>query len=71
MLAQASIRSASKSSGDCFELGRVSLQCIEEHNYNRQAPECVKHFDAYKQCKREMVEEKRRERAGAQKGFFS
>ena len=27
-------------------------QCIEQNGYNRQAPECQKHFDAYKECRK-------------------
>ena len=55
----------------CRELGEASIRCIEEHGYNRSAPECQHHFEAYKECKREMTEERRRERMAGSKGIFS
>jgi len=62
---------ASRSSGDCFEMGRQSLRCIEQHGYNRSAPECKPHFDAYKECKKQMADEKREaSRQGGNKGLF-
>lgn len=62
---------ASRASGDCFEMGRASLRCIEEHGYNRSAPECVPFFDAYKACKKAMADEKREaSRQGGTKGLF-
>jgi len=45
---------------NCAELGRESIRCIEEHGYNRAAPECQKHFLAYKECKKQMTEERRK-----------
>ena len=45
---------------NCAELGRASLRCIEEHGYNRAAPECKKHYDAYRECKKAMTEERRK-----------
>lgn len=44
----------------CAELGRESIRCIEEHDYNRSAPECVPHFLAYKECKKLMTQERRK-----------
>ena len=44
----------------CAELGRESIRCIEEHGYNRHAPECVPHFLAYKECKKLMTQERRK-----------
>ena len=46
--------------GDCNELGRASIRCIEEHGYNRLAPECKPHFEAYKECKKKVTEERRK-----------
>ena len=47
----------------------MSLRCIEEHGYNRSAPECQPHFDAYKACKKQMADEKREaSRQGGRKG---
>ena len=52
-------------------MGRASLRCIEEHGYNRSAPECVPFFDAYKACKKAMADEKREaSRQGGTKGLF-
>ena len=31
---------------------RACPQCIEKHGYNRSAPECHVHFDAYKECRK-------------------
>lgn len=39
--------------GNCEELGRASIKCIEENNYNRKAAACQGHFDAYKACRKE------------------
>ena len=44
----------------CAELGRESIRCIEEHGYNRHAPECVPHFLVYKECKKLMTQERRK-----------
>ncbi|KOO34610.1 hypothetical protein Ctob_008625 [Chrysochromulina tobinii] len=38
--------------GSCEELGKASVKCIEKHGYNRSAPECLVHFDAYKECRK-------------------
>tara|TARA_B110001452_G_scaffold252608_1_gene242615 strand:+ start:521 stop:682 length:162 start_codon:yes stop_codon:yes gene_type:complete len=52
-------------------MGRQSLRCIEQHGYNRSAPECKPHFDAYKECKKQMADEKREaSRQGGNKGLF-
>ena len=34
-------------------------QCIEDHGYNRSAPECQVHFDAYKECRKQENASKR------------
>jgi len=41
------------SAGSCEELGKASIKCIEEHDYNRQDPACQAHFDAYKECRKQ------------------
>ena len=43
----------------CAELGKASIRCIEQHDYNRAAPECQPHFLAYKECKKRMTDERR------------
>ena len=49
--------------GSCEELGRASIKCIEEHGYNRKAPECQKHFDAYKECRARENAERRKKKS--------
>merc|ERR1712129_647210 len=44
----------------CAELGKESIRCIEQHDYNRAAPECAPHFLAYKECKKLMTLERRK-----------
>ena len=44
----------------CAELGKESIRCIEQHDYNRAAPECAPHFMAYKECKKLMTLERRK-----------
>ena len=39
--------------GNCQELGKASIKCIEEHGFNRNEPACQKHFDAYKECRKQ------------------
>ena len=42
----------------CAELGKASVKCIEEHDYNRGHPDCKVHFDAYKECRQKESEAK-------------
>lgn len=37
--------------GSCEELGKNSIRCIEDHGYDRSAPECKVHFEAYRECR--------------------
>ena len=38
--------------GNCEDLGKASIKCIEDHGYNRHDPACKVHFDAYKECRK-------------------
>ena len=46
---------ASKMSSSCEELGKASIRCIEEHGYNRSHPDCQRHYDAYKECRKQQT----------------
>ncbi len=50
--------------GDCALLGKASLKCIEDNGYDRKAPDCQKHYEAYRECRRIDNEARRA------KGFF-
>ena len=41
------------SAGSCEELGKASIKCIEQHDYNRNDPACKEHFDAYRECRKQ------------------
>lgn len=43
----------------CAELGKASVKCIEEHEYDRSHPDCKVHFEAYKECRKKETEAKR------------
>ena len=62
------LESASKQAkSGCDELGKASIKCIEDHDYVRNHPECQRHYDAYKQCRKEETQLKRQ---GTKKPFF-
>jgi hypothetical protein len=61
------LESATKFASGCDELGKASIKCIEDHDYVRNHPECKKHFDAYKECRKE---ETQRKRQGPKKSAF-
>ena len=54
---------APQSCGRSDRKPRARPQCIEDHGYNRSAPECQVHFDAYKEC--------RKKETASRKGFKS
>ena len=45
--------------GSCEALGKNSIKCIEDHGYDRAAPACKVHFEAYKECRRKENEARR------------
>ena len=45
--------------GSCEELGKASVKCIEDHGYDRSHPDCQKHFDAYKECRKKQNDSRR------------
>lgn len=58
------------SSTGCDALGKASIKCIEDHDYNRSHPECKKHYDAYKECRKEESRAKREQNLKNQKSIF-
>ena len=60
--------------GNCDALGKASVKCIEDLGYDRRAAStaCKVHFDAYKECRKEQNEAKRKANAewAAQKKLF-
>ncbi|KAK9471777.1 uncharacterized protein V1510DRAFT_418976 [Dipodascopsis tothii] len=49
----------------CAMTSKLSLRCLERHNYDRAAAKepCAEYYQAYKECKKEWMDQMRRERA--------
>lgn len=49
---------------DCDALSRNSIRCLEENNGDRSAPACQPHFEAYRECKKQLLQALRAANAG-------
>lgn len=53
-------KQASEYYDPCHESAQMSLRCLERHNYDKD--QCIKYFQAYRDCKKEWVRQRKKDR---------